>query len=277
MVNSDLEGFKTPSNNVYFENGVLYSYGSHYPMATKLTVNTGENYREIILVNSNKSSVTTEKHKSQLRYSRKPNQWLFNVPNILDPKARENIEFLENQIVDAIDAVLRGLSYQYISDVFRAIEGQNQFADAFKLKPFKLDVEFQTVLTFLSIESEKRHEKRNREKLEKLEKFYESERVGYADQVKLWYSCSNTVKLNPSHFGLDYDPVRVNGEKVETPRGVELPLKEARRFAMAFKSGFVRVGDKVDQFEVLSIGEKYIQIGCHKLNIEQALNAVLGG
>ena len=37
--------------------------------------------RDIILINSRKSSVTTQKHKSQLHSSTSSSQWVFHVPN----------------------------------------------------------------------------------------------------------------------------------------------------------------------------------------------------
>lgn len=277
MTNQDLEGCRTSSSNVYFENGVLFSYGPHYPMARKTSFGVGANYREVILLNSSKSSVTTQKHKSQIHSSKKPNQWLFYVPNIREPRAAENTEHLMNEVVDSIDAVLRGLKYQYMSEVIRKIDTFNQYALAFNLKPFKLDAEFSVLLAILSRDTQARNEVREREKYARQEKERAANRARWANEVKLWYTCENTSNISSAYFGLDYDPIRVNGDIVESPRGVKVSLNEARVFALALKSGRVQVGDKIDAFEVQSIDENFIQIGCHKLNIEQALNAVLGG
>ncbi len=157
MVNADLEGFKTPSKNMYFQNGVLYSYGPHYPMAAKHSVGIGSNHREIILINSNKSSVTTEKHKYQVRLGMKPSQWRFWVPDVISPRSPDNLIKLENDIVDAIDNVLRGLKYHDYCDVNAAIERYNQYADAFKLKKFKgLDIDFDIILRMINHVKEER-------------------------------------------------------------------------------------------------------------------------
>jgi hypothetical protein len=48
--------------NVYFEGKTIYSYGSHFPMATILD-------NGIILVNSDSYSVSTSKHQSYVRYA----------------------------------------------------------------------------------------------------------------------------------------------------------------------------------------------------------------
>ena len=275
MTNSDLEGFRTSSKNVYFQDGILWSYGSHYPMAVKTSFGTNINYREIILLNSERSSRTTQKHKSQIHSSKKPNQLVFYVPNIQNPNSSENVEHLTNEIVDSIDAVLRGLKYQYVSDVIRKIDAFNQYAETFNLTPFKLDAEFSVLLASLSRDTEARNKVRERKKYVKQEAERAANRARWTNEVKLWYNCKNTTSIPSGYFGLDYDPIRVNGNIVESPRGVEVPLKDAQIFALALKRGKIKVGDKIHAFKVLSIDEKFIQIGCHKLNIEQAVNAVL--
>lgn len=275
MTNADLEGFKTSSRNVYFENGVLFSYGPHYPMARKLGVGIGHEFREIILINSEKSSVTTQKHKSQIHSSKKPNQWLFYVPNIQNPRSSENVEHLMNEVVDSISAVLRCLKYNYIDDVTRKIDTFNQYATAFRLKRFTLNAEFYTLLAMLSRDTQDRNEVKEKEKYARRDAERAANRARWADEVKLWYTCENKTNISSAYFDLDYDPIRVNGDIVESPRGVKVSLNEAKAFALALKSGRVQVGDKIDAFEVQSIDKTFIQIGCHKLNIEQALSAVL--
>jgi hypothetical protein len=46
----------------YFNSDVMYSYGAHYIMARIMPVNYGHD--AVVLINSNKSSATTESHKS---------------------------------------------------------------------------------------------------------------------------------------------------------------------------------------------------------------------
>jgi hypothetical protein len=277
MTNHDLEGFRTSSRNVYFENGVLFSYGAHYPMARKTAFGVGANYKEVILINSEKSSVTTQKHKSQIWSSKKPNQWVFHVPNIREPKARENAEHLMNEVVDSIDAVLRCLKYQYMDNVIQAVEKFNQYATAFNLKPFKLDAEFSVLLAILSRDTEARNEAKSKEKYAKQDAERAANRARWANEVKLWYTCENTTNISSAYFGLNYDPIRVNGEIVESPRGVQVPLSEAINLCKVIQNSRVGiVGMKLGEFEILSRDEEFIQIGCHKINIQQAIGAILG-
>jgi hypothetical protein len=276
MTNADLEGFRTSSRNVYFENGILFSYGSHYPMARKLSVGTGHAYREIVLINAEKSTNTTEKHKSQIRQSTLKNQWTFSVPNIHEPKARENAEYLMNEVVDSIDAVLRGLKYDYVDQVTRKIEHYNQYARAFKLKEFSLKAEFYTILSILSRDTEAKNEER--EKIRDAERAANraANRAKWASEVALWYKCQNTMNISSSFFGLNYDPIRVNGDKVETPRGAELDLSIAKAIASRLKQGRLLVGQSVGPFKIDKITSETLEVGCHTINIQQALAALEG-
>ena len=276
MTNSDLEGFRTSSRNVYFENSVLYSYGSHYPMAVKTSFNVGQDFREVILINSEQSSVTTQKHKSQLHSSTKPKQWVFYVPNIQNPRSLENYNHLIDVVVEAIDAVLRRLKYWSVDEVTQRIERVNQYALAFKMKQFKLDPVFYTDLAILSAETAKKSEAKEKLKYEKQDAERKANREKWANEVKLWYSCQNTMNISSSYFGLNYDPVRVNSEIVESPRGAQVSLAEAKVFCQALKDRKIMVGVQIGPFKVESIDSEIVEIGCHKINIQQAINAVLG-
>lgn len=276
MTNAHLEGFKTPSRNIYFERGVLYSYGSHYPMAVKTSFGVGHAYREVVLINAEKSSKTTQKHKSQLRSSTKHTQWVFEIPNILDPKAVENSDYLMNEIVDSIDAILRGLKYHYVDELTRRVERYNQFAQAFKLKTFKLDAEFYTDLAIKSRDTEKKNSEKEKLREAKLDAERAANRALWASEVALWYSCKNTRNVSSSYFGLDYDPVRVRGSIVESPRGVHVGIDDAKAFCALLKAGQVKKGMHLGEFAVLEIDSEIVEIGCHRINIKQALEAVLG-
>lgn len=295
MTNADLEGFKTPSKNIYFENGVLYSYGPHYPMAAKHSVGIGSNHREIILINSRKSSVTTEKHKSIVASSRKPDQWRFWVPDVKDPRNPDNLIELENDIVDAIDSTLRGLKYHNYSDINSAIERYNQYADAFKLKRFKgLDIDFDITLRMLNLAKEDRLKRLDATKDERIKKRREAELKKNEEIINrthsnlhLWLSNSDH-ELTPKRHELDlladkmgHDLIKVkNMQTIVTHRGAEVPLGEGwALFNLVKEKGPVFViNKKVGQFTINKTenkpdGDIILSIGCHKISVNQSMQA----
>lgn len=277
MVDADLEGFRNSQSNVYFQDGVLWSYGSHYPMAKRHKVGQGLEFREIILINSTKSSVTTEKHKSQLRQSVKPSQWTFDVPNIKDPRAVENREHLMNRIVDRIDHILRRHIHWQIEDVTRSVNHYNQFAKSFGFAEFSIPVEFYTDLFILACETVDKNVEREKKRALKQQLEREQAAKKYVDQIPLWYTCKNTMSVPAHAFNhLGYDPVRVRNNIVESPRGAEVPLLTAQEFCTKLMRKTVKFGDKLGPFTVEAIDDVFVTIGCHRINIKQACNAVLG-
>ena len=277
MVDADLEGFRNQSRNVYFQNGVLYSYGPHYPMARKVSFGVGAGYREIVLINSKKSSVTTEKHKGYILSSTKPEQRTFEVPDIMNPEAPANIHHLQDLIADAASGIIRGLSDENIFFLAKAIDRHNDYAKAFGFKRFKLCPDFAQILKELDDENQARNETLAYNRRLRAHKKLETDRERYASEVPLWYRCENTVSIPDWAFGLDYDPVRVNGPRIETPRGAQVRLTEAKLLARAVKRGDVRPGDKVGPFTVDKVTGEFLHIGCHKINIKQALDAIKAG
>lgn len=295
MIDSHLEGFKNSGRSVFVENGVMYSYGYHYPMAAKYQTGTGTEYREIILINSNKSSVTTEKHKSILSAARKHTQWVFWVPKVLDPKHPDNLIELENDIVDAVDAVIRGLKYHAHCDINAAIERYNQYAQVFKLKPFKgLNQDFNFDLIMLDRKNSDRLKNLEATKTEREIKRREAAVLKNTEIINrthsnlhLWYS-NDDHDLKPRRHELDllsdkmqHDLIRVkNSEKVETHRGAEVPFNDAWILLQAvMNKGVVHVINKkvghftIDKTENKPDGDIILTIGCHKISMNQSMKA----
>lgn len=70
---------RNPQRNLYFENGVIYSYGAYFPIAAHVE----HDARKAILVTTRKYSVTTAGHVSQVRGAIPSNVTVFNVPHVL--------------------------------------------------------------------------------------------------------------------------------------------------------------------------------------------------
>lgn len=274
MVLSDMEGFRTSSKNIYIQNRIMYSYGSHYPMATKASVHTGNDYTEIIFINSAKSSVTTQKHKSILWGSTKSNQKVLQVPDLLDLSSIDNERHLSNELADAVSDQFTKKSF--VLDVNRALNNYNTYL-AFLGKPtISIPNDLMEVINELNIERAKKTKEKELKKELLRQERYAKEAEELKSEVALWYDCKNTRYI-PSHaFGLSYSVVRINQDKVESNRGAEVSLEQAKQFCAALKENSVNVGDKIGPFEVLKNEDELITIGCHVLNKTQVLKAVLG-
>ena len=88
------------NNRMFFENDKLYSYGKHYPMARI------DRERNIVLINSTKSTPTTNRHKQIVKavcICKFGTGVIFNVP---DPSGGlvQNQQILRDNLQSAIDA-----------------------------------------------------------------------------------------------------------------------------------------------------------------------------
>ena len=67
------------TGNFYFRGATIYSYGSHFPIATHVT---GSQRQAGILFTSRKNSVTTSQHMSAVSRSNPPDVPVFTVPHL---------------------------------------------------------------------------------------------------------------------------------------------------------------------------------------------------
>lgn len=300
MTDNDLEGFKTPSRNMYVENGVLWSYGTHYPMAKKYQYGEGLNYRELILVNSNKSSVTTEKHKSFIYRSTKINQVVFSVPNILDPQDSANVEHLMNNLCNAISGILSGLKYSKINDFNSELFELNQYCKYFGIKnPVSIPQDFIDDLTEISASNFAKF--KEREKVKKAKQDAKNKEIidRTHSNLHLWLSNSEH-DLKPTSYELQvycdylgYDLVRLkDSNTLTTQRGAEVSLDHARRILELYRRNRMSIlGKHVGAFRIEYVGKlkesqdgffqdlesdknTVLTIGCHKINVDQAVKVM---
>lgn len=85
-------------------------------------------------------------------------------------------------------------------------------------------------------------------------------------------------------YDLPFELLRIKGDTVETSRGAEVPLGDARRLYIAVKNGLDMKGKTIGHFTVINVythrnldltETKLVQIGCHKILLTEA-ERVLG-
>jgi hypothetical protein len=271
MTNGDLEGFRTSSSNIYFEDGVLWSYGRHYPMAAKYLIGEGVACHNVVLINSTKSSVTTQKHKSLLCRSLKPNQISFDVPNVREPKDPDNIKQLDAVLTSTIESVLSALRYSSYYDVKRELDERNMYAKLFGFKSLVINEAFLLDLEYISSQTEAKFKQREEQKQANLQAAIKAKALEYADDIKAWFLGENTRSIPAEYFNSFYnhDLIRIKDDKVETQRGATIKLDIALAAYKALQENRLASDAQIGAFQVESIDAKFIQIGCHKFKIEQ--------
>ena len=164
----------------------------------------------------------------------------------------------------------------------RRFEEANEFLALVNQKPIVLEdelleaikshLEFRLKRTqeLESPENKAKREARAAKNKEKIEQEISSAR-------ELWITTGQDkyrqiILKNRCRFPLDL--IRVQGDKVVTTRGAEVPLNEARVALRLILSNKINEGDSIGHFTFKHVRDGIAYISCHRIEIEQAKNVL---
>jgi hypothetical protein len=304
-------------SSMFFENGIIYSYGHHYKAAKIHTNKAGE---KLVLINEHRYSNSTGNHLSEIR-SAVSHLKKLDVPNVNPTDLsdhEENILYFSNKAADSFAGVMLQKSHFYSSDVMENLKCVEKYCEFFKLKsplPKNWNLatnDFMLILSASQRELDKRWAKRResqkiaretKEKnlqekfktaLDELEKNYPSKVLQWRNGVISNHDlrCASQLRtvvgkvfgreqtrwlsIKTSEFAI----LRVNGNKVETSQGADVPLDHALRLLKMILNKEARKGARVGHYTLESVSDLnkepvIITIGCHKILLSEAVN-VLG-
>ena len=126
---------RNSTGNIYFQQNVIYSYGSHFPMAAFTEACDGET---IVLMNPDSYSSSTGRHQSNVA-SAVSHYTSYSVPN-LEPQSQadhmENWKHLRSNLNSCRNRIhkSRDLQAHELAWADTAAKNCNDYADAFKVK-----------------------------------------------------------------------------------------------------------------------------------------------
>lgn len=271
---------RNSGNTLFFNDASIWSYGSHYQAARIHTVKG----QKVALINSNGYSISTHKHLGYIRSALHGLMPYFHTSDVndlrkasleLDDLAYKSIEVELKRVKvknkDEIKSSFASIHYYFeLANELRTIIGkgsiwptkkQNDAVQKHLEKRLARYLELNT--PEMRAKAKLATEKRNARKLElalekeaeKVSKFRNGEQVG-------------------TLYNLPYELLRVQGEKVQTSRGAEVPLRDASLLYRAIKAGKDVLGSKVGNFTLVAVTDlgtdKAIKIGCHTVLLSEA-------
>jgi len=263
-------------HNIFFEKESIYSYGRHFKMAEFIRP-------DVVLVNSRGYSSSTSKHQGYVRgalHGLKVTK--INVPGIasegkvaISECCDRMMDQIENNIKLAVRARTDTEIYKrYASSGLAEMEAYlkyckgmtpKQWARFRSLKKMLTSDDFTKLMPIIKAEAEAT-KKRNAERKARQA---EDDRIrALKDEERLaeWLAGGN---LFITGMRTDKTYLRVKGDKVQTSRGAEVPLSEAKVLLGLWTKGEVQVGYKIGHFEVETVEQNQIKIGCHYLVREE--------
>lgn len=258
-------------SNFFFEHDTLYSYGYHYPLATRYSRGEGVNYKQYMLINSRGYSQSTARHHLWLmRAIQDRNIIAVCVPYPKDLTHPENEEYLLNKIADKIEILI--ISRYTPTDPSDAIQDLNNYYELRGVKKrFSLDAHTLELIKDLQdynrTKNQEREKKKEEERLAKQAHIIES----FAQQVKLWSTHQDTEYIPRQAFTFDHIRISKNTLEVETSSGASVPLRHAIAGLAHLNEGRPITGMRLGHFTVESEpdAEGFFKVGCHRLNINQ--------
>ena len=213
---------RTSNGAVFFDNDTIFSYGSHYPLGRKVTNQRGDS---AVLVNISTEhrggSTTTSRHRSLLQRAIPSRDSHFEVDGLsrysdtaIDHN--ENVAYyircVSESVAKAKRARLNGDFHR--SNAARSANAANAYATFFGLAlPFGNVAELEAeIATYTAKQAE-------------MELVRQAELVRKAqDDIDAWIAGGSNYR---PLYGVNKTFLRVNGDKVETSKGVEFPVTHA--------------------------------------------------
>lgn len=268
---------RTSTRNLYFNGATIYSYGSHFPIASHIEFNG----KEAVLFTTRDYSVTTSQHKFIVYRAIPGGRLILFCHNVENWSHWPEKTFHHNGNFDAWKTELENLHQKlvkarkkekYTNEIARVKLSAEKYCDFFEVsipdelqKLFNTDSEEIRKYFFEKAEKIIAEEKARKEKekqifLENVEKFKNFE----IDHLyKNWFIGDDV-----------HDYLRFNKEKqiVETSQRVEVPLRLALCFHALIENKKLTVGMHLLSYSVKKVDEEEIVIGCHKFPTDYLLN-----
>jgi hypothetical protein len=266
---------RTPNGSMYFYKSIIYSYGSHFPIAQ-----IRPNGKVIMTWRS--YSVSTAKHISKVRsaVSHREIVYCYNpqldVANNLEnegTRIQSEINILrnkrtrphtkENARIDLESLINNARLYCEAMDTTLDKE-----LDAMRLSPkesFQATYDlFKYAMDLDGFDYDKAVQERTK-RIAKLEKKRNAELIA-KNKVNLeqWLQGANNSWLLNDRFTPMLLRVSADGTQVETTKGAKVSYDSAKSLYMAIQSGAEVRGFQIDGYKVIS-NEGALKIGCHDI------------
>jgi len=255
------------AGNVFFEDGVIYSYGYHFPIAR-----FAPEYGNIVLFTSRGYSSSTGKHKRlvdaaipgnyQIIYCDDPKR---SIEHNLD-KWRAAVEWMRRDFAAKTHKISRG---NLAVEIFRACESAIVYCMALKIAAPEWTNESNDEMTARDYVYELAKAREIKKAAARAE--YE-EKMGLeaAERMALW-----AIGENVYSGGFNYLPtaLRIKGENIQTSRGASIPVDDAlklwplllraKQSGKTLEAGLHSINLGVYRFN--SFDGNTLIVGCHQI------------
>lgn len=238
------------SGNFYFDRDTIYSYGSHFPIATHVVNQDG---LKGVLFTERTYSVTTSSHLSVARQACRH----LNVIPCYRPDSRhdENFNFWKNKAEVQAEKLLKAKKPQiYLGGIDQIAQSARKYAEFYTLELPEY------LLAVLNIGNKEQYREFAAKKADYIiaERKKEKKELTARHKNELAKWLKGETHRMYLHNGHDY--LRFKDDRIETTQAVQIPIAYAKKLWENLDS--LKPGDKVLEYTVNEVGAD-IRIGCH--------------
>jgi hypothetical protein len=261
------------ASNLYFEGPTIFSYGSHFPIAT-----LDENR---VFFTTEGYSVSTSKHKCRVHsaVSHLKIVYVKHVPLGTDPASdesfiRKNIEDWISEIqhfIITLDKYPRRLSLlkeiDYLISLLRTFIGELGISPDDNLQQV-LDHPSLNAIAELNAARKLKAAKAEQKRLALLSKLF----TGLLTAWRTDLNCNGSLH-NPIDSNLAYLRWNDHIQCVETSKGIQVPLEVAKKcydfLHSVLPEGCSDCDFSLMGFQINSVSPEYLNVGCHKIAMNE--------
>lgn len=270
---------RVSGGNFYFEGRTIYSYGTHFPIATLQDDNK-------VLMTTRGYSNTTSKHLYEVRsaISHKTIIWCYDPSEASRGLHSENINNFEVEAKLSASKLPRSIKPEiYLSQIAGQKRLLMDYVEHFNLKPKAYKhLHYINIITkdggIVATEKEKKQRLKDQKANEKAYALRIAEQKT-KDEVNLleWRKRTGQFKdaqNRPYLYALTGTYLRFNkaSQEIETSKNVLIPIKIAERFYKWLKHQLVKGGcngeceHKILGYDVDHVNSEGIKVGCHDVS-----------
>ena len=294
--NTQSEG-RASDGRMFFERGVIYSYGHHFAIASHVKDLKGD---DAVLFTTRRNSVSTSKHIGLVRQALRGNARVYNVPCVSHGMEEENLIRLDKEVKNLLENYgkprIRHTTRDGIaSSIARTITTRNEYGAAFvkNYKPIAVPEDIHALAKSIQEANEKRAKAEAKAKAKAweaaLREAEDALKIPRAEWANMWRKNSDSPLHDPRWSRTCAAYVReTHGvlmrlksiQEIETSQGAEFPVSHAK-LAYALIKPLVATGTEwkknghripLGHFEIDSIDKAgNIKAGCHTVKWQEVV------
>ena len=253
--------------NMFFENGIIYSYGYHFPIAKHVKNN-------LILFTSKSYSISTSKHLGITRSAIPSEIEVLTVPEV-DIRNNtltshiDNIKYFINEIKTSFGKSERARKYKemYLRNGLANINSMKRYLELFKVKSKLPNSLKKSVNLFLNMDNTEIMEvikaEQDIQKKAELQRKKEQEKK-FIELLPKW--------KQGEIYNLPYNKkqyLRLANDEIETSLHVKISIETFKKYYSMLKSGKSLLNEKIDYYRVTKQDSNLLTIGCHAIPISE--------